>query len=112
MTRIIDLIPTDVRNRWDGFDCKIEAPLTLGNESTLVAALLNKDGSKIVVAFDLHEGVEVKKKSKHDKAVELLKRWDSVKIPSTVWTTPAEDYGLPEDTQSFLNGIENNKEVK
>lgn len=62
MTEIIDLIPTDIRNRWDGTSCRISAPITLGDEPTLVAALYNKDGSRVIVAFDLHEGVEVKKR--------------------------------------------------
>ena len=60
MTEIISLIPKDIRDRWEGAKCEISAPLTLGDEATLVVHLFNKDDSKIVIAFDLHEGVEIK----------------------------------------------------
>ena len=62
MIEIISLIPKDIRNRWDGANCEISPPITLGDEATVVVDLFNKDGSKIVVAFDLHEGVEIKKR--------------------------------------------------
>lgn len=62
MVEIISLIPKDIRNRWDGAKCEIIAPITLGDEATIVVHLFNKDGSKIVVAFDLHEGVEIKRR--------------------------------------------------
>ena len=58
---LIGLSPTDIRNRWDGARCKISAPITLGDEATVVVDLFNKDGSKIIVAFDFHEGVEIGK---------------------------------------------------
>lgn len=65
MTEIISLIPKDIRNRWEGARCEMSTPLTLGDEATVVVHLFNKDGSKIVVAFDLHEGVEIKKKRRN-----------------------------------------------
>ena len=61
MIELIGLIPTDIRNRWEGAKCEISPPITLGDEATLVVNLFNKDGSKIIVAFDLHEGVEIKR---------------------------------------------------
>ena len=61
-TELIGLIPTGTRDRWDGARCEITPPITLGDEATVVVDLFNKDGSKIVVAFDLHEGVEIKRR--------------------------------------------------
>ena len=60
MTEIINLIPTDIKDKWDGYDYKILAPITLGDEPTLIATLINEDDSQIIVAFDFHEGVEIK----------------------------------------------------
>jgi len=62
MSKIISLIPTDIINRWDGARYEIYAPVTLGDEATLVAHLFNKNGSRILVAFDFHEGVEIKQR--------------------------------------------------
>lgn len=74
MIEIIDLIPTDIRSRWDGANCEISTPITLGDEATVVVRLFNKDGSKIVVAFDLHEGVEIERIYNS-----VLRRWTYAK---------------------------------
>jgi len=56
--------------------------------------------------------METKLEKKYNKAIELLERWVAVIIPANVWSSPAEDYLLPLDTQEFLNDIKNSKEVK
>jgi len=44
-----------------------------------------------------------------NKAIELLKRWDKISIPSEVFTEPGEDYLIPLDTQAFLKKVNNIK---
>lgn len=59
MTEIIDLIPKDIRDKWDGYDYEILPPATLDSESALTITLINRDESVITVEFGLHEGVEL-----------------------------------------------------
>jgi len=60
MTKIKDLIPLDVLEKWNGENYYISKLESLDNKPTMWINLINKGGSIISVAFDLHEGVEVK----------------------------------------------------
>jgi len=59
MAEIINLIPTDTRNKWDKFSYGISSPITINDEPEVIVTLFNEDGSKIIVAFGFHEGVEI-----------------------------------------------------
>jgi len=75
MTKIIDLIPKDLINKWDGFYHKVFAPTSLDSESTVVISLFNKGGGETAIAFDLHEGVELKE-GKTMKTYKIAATWE------------------------------------
>jgi hypothetical protein len=60
MTKIRDLIPKTALDKWNGENYYISKLESLDNEPTLWINLINKSGSIISIAFDFHEGVEIK----------------------------------------------------